>query len=44
MISPFFPRRGGSAIAGLEGDEEPSGERVLRLIQDPFSDAEFAEN
>jgi hypothetical protein len=24
--------------------EEPSGEEVLRLIQDPFSDAKFAKN
>jgi hypothetical protein len=30
--------------AGLERDEEPSGEEVLRLIQIRFSDAEFGKN
>jgi hypothetical protein len=32
-ISFLFPRRVVSAIAGLEEAEEPSGEKVLRLIQ-----------
>ena len=43
-ISFLFPRRVISAIAGLEEAKKPSGEKVLRLIRNPFSDAEFGKN
>jgi hypothetical protein len=33
MILPFLPRYMDFEVAGPEGDEEPSGEKVLRLIQ-----------
>jgi hypothetical protein len=38
-----FPRRVGSAIAGLEEAKNLAG-KVLRLIQDRLSDAEFCKN
>ena len=31
-------------VAGPEETKEPSGENVLRLIQDPFNDAESDEH
>jgi hypothetical protein len=45
MVLPFFLLA--NWIVGMWGPEEakePSGEKVLRLIQDPFSDAEYGEN
>ena len=43
IISFLFPRRVDSAIAGLEEAKNLAG-KVLRLIQDRLSDAEFGEN
>jgi hypothetical protein len=38
-----FPRRIDSVVAGLEQAKNPAG-KVLRLIQDRLSDAEFGKN
>jgi predicted outer membrane lipoprotein len=45
MVLPFFsPLLYFSWIAGREQAKNPSGENVLRLIQDPFSNTEFGRN
>jgi hypothetical protein len=43
IISFLFPRRIGSAVAGLEEAKNRAG-KVLPLIQDRLSDAEFGKN
>jgi hypothetical protein len=44
LIFPFlFPRRVDSAIADLKEAKNPAG-KVLRLIQDRLSEAEFGKN
>ena len=42
-ISFLFPRRVDSAVAGLEEAKNPAG-KILRLIQDRLSAAEFGKN
>jgi len=43
MVLSFFPATLISAVAGPEETKDRGG-RVLRLIQDPFIDAEFGKN
>jgi len=44
MVLSFFPRQVIFGVEGLEEAKKPSGEKVLRLIQIRFSDAEFCKN
>jgi len=44
MVLPFSPRRVDSAIEGSAGGEEPSGAKVLRLIQIFYWETCFTEN